>query len=256
MVDIPINGQGEWDFAIETNGVNELLTWYFRMVKDDGTPLSNYSKYPLATYIPYIPTYALTITSTNGGTTNPSPGTYYYYAGTVVTVTAIPDANYKLDHWELDGSPAGSQNQISVTMNTDHVLKAYFTYDVTITAHCNTEGVDISVPITMDGSPTGYNTPHTFTGLTGTHTFTVPNTDPSGHPFKQWSTGETSTTITVSTGGTYTAYYETRGVGGIIIPVDKFALLAPYIGLTSTVIVAAVVSVVYVKHVKHRKEKQ
>jgi hypothetical protein len=46
------------------------------------------------------------------------------------------------------------------------------------------------------------------------------------------------------------------GVGGIIVPVDKFALLAPYIGLTSTVIVAAVVSVVYVKHVKHRKEKQ
>ncbi len=82
------------------------------------------------------------------------------------------------------------------------------TYDVTIAAHCYTEGVSVSVSITMDGTSSGFNTPHTFTGLTGTHTFTVPNNDPSGHPFKQWGTGETSTTITVSTGGTYTAYYQ------------------------------------------------
>jgi hypothetical protein len=30
----------------------------------------------------------------------------------------------------------------------------------------------------------------------------------AGHAFKQWSTGSTSTTIVVSSGGTYTAYYE------------------------------------------------
>jgi hypothetical protein len=59
----------------------------------------------------------------------------------------------------------------------------------------------------MDGSPTGYTTPHTFTELGGTHSFTVPNTDPNEHEFKEWNTGETSTTITVSTAGTYTAYY-------------------------------------------------
>jgi uncharacterized MnhB-related membrane protein len=47
-----------------------------------------------------------------------------------------------------------------------------------------------------------------------------------------------------------------RSVGGFIIPVDKFALLAPYIGLTSTIIVAAVATVIYVKRVKRRKEKQ
>jgi hypothetical protein len=46
------------------------------------------------------------------------------------------------------------------------------------------------------------------------------------------------------------------GVGGIVIPVDKFGLLAPYIGLASTVIVAAVATAIYVKRVKRRKEKQ
>ena len=85
-------------------------------------------------------------------------------------------------------------------------------YDVTIDAYCNTVGEYVSVSIDMDGSPTGYATPHTFEELTGTHTFTVPDTDieshdPS-HPFKQWITSETSRTITITESGTYTAYYE------------------------------------------------
>jgi len=46
------------------------------------------------------------------------------------------------------------------------------------------------------------------------------------------------------------------GVGGIVIPVDKFGLLVPYIGLTSTMLVATVTTAVYVKRVKRRKEKQ
>jgi len=62
-------------------------------------------------------------------------------------------------------------------------------------------------PISMDGAPTGFNTPHNFTGLTGTHTFTVPNIDAWGNPFRQWFTGETSSTITVTADGTYTAQY-------------------------------------------------
>jgi hypothetical protein len=45
-------------------------------------------------------------------------------------------------------------------------------------------------------------------------------------------------------------------VGGFTIPVDKFGLLAPYIGLASTILVATVATAVYVKRVKRRKEKQ
>jgi hypothetical protein len=49
---------------------------------------------------------------------------------------------------------------------------------------------------------------------------------------------------------------QTPGVGGIVIPVDKFGLLAPYIGLASTILVATVATTVYFKRVKRRKEKQ
>jgi outer membrane protein assembly factor BamB/PKD repeat protein len=85
------------------------------------------------------------------------------------------------------------------------------TYSVTINAHCNTEGVDVKVPITEDGSVTVFDTPYTFTGLAGTHSFTVPDTDPNGHPFAYWDTmnsGENSPTLSdVSSAGTHTAYY-------------------------------------------------
>jgi hypothetical protein len=45
-------------------------------------------------------------------------------------------------------------------------------------------------------------------------------------------------------------------VGGFVVPVDKFGLLAPYIGLASTAMIGAVATAVYVKRVKRRKEKQ
>jgi parallel beta-helix repeat protein len=80
-------------------------------------------------------------------------------------------------------------------------------YNVTIEAHCHTEGEDMSLNIAMDGSPAGYATPHTFINLTGIHTFTVPNADLKGHKFKQWSTGLKTPTIMTSANRSYTAQY-------------------------------------------------
>lgn len=45
-------------------------------------------------------------------------------------------------------------------------------------------------------------------------------------------------------------------VGGFAIPADKFALLAPYIGLAFAILAAAAASTVYVKRVKRKEEKQ
>jgi len=45
-------------------------------------------------------------------------------------------------------------------------------------------------------------------------------------------------------------------VGGLAVPVDKFGLLAPYIGLISTLVVATVATALYVKRTNFRKEKQ
>jgi hypothetical protein len=94
------------------------------------------NNYALKAYFALI-TYTLTITSTAGGTTNPTPGTYTYPSSSYAEVTALPSANYFLDHWVLDGSSAGSANPISVLMNSNRTLHAVFSlinYTLTITA--------------------------------------------------------------------------------------------------------------------------
>jgi hypothetical protein len=45
-------------------------------------------------------------------------------------------------------------------------------------------------------------------------------------------------------------------IGGIIAPTNEFVLLAPYIGLASTIMIGAVATSAYVKRVKRRKQKQ
>lgn len=86
-----------------------------------------------------IPTYSLTIQSATGGSTNPGAGSHDYTENTQVTVTAIPAANYILDHWILNGQ-AFFDNPIIIEMMADATLTPVFaglppdTFNVTITA--------------------------------------------------------------------------------------------------------------------------
>ena len=161
----------------------------------------------------------------------------------------------------VHSSPAVGDGTVFVGSD-DHKVYAFgpASYSVTIGAWCFIERTDPIVWVWMDGGPRGAFTPYTFTGLAGTHTFTVPDMDDLGHLFMQWNTGATTLDITVSPSCSpqnYTAYY-TWGqcVGGVVIPVDKLGLLAPYVGLASTIAIAAVVTAISVKRVKRRKEKQ
>jgi hypothetical protein len=87
------------------------------------------------------------------------------------------------------------------------------TYSVTIKAVLNIVNSEINVPIFHDGFPTAFITPHSFTGLTGVHNFTVAYEDASGCHFDTWTSGTPGnrylTTINVSSGGTYWAIYDT-----------------------------------------------
>ncbi len=71
-------------------------------------------------------THNLTISTTVGGTTKPTPGVWNYNEGTTIQVTAVPDNDYSFDHWELDSIVVGNANPYSVTMNADHTLHVVF----------------------------------------------------------------------------------------------------------------------------------
>jgi len=75
------------------------------------------------------PPYQLTITSTIGGTTNPDPATYHYHNGDSANVTAIPYIGYSFNYWLLDGNMR-TENPITVMMDSNHTLEAYFVDDI------------------------------------------------------------------------------------------------------------------------------
>jgi parallel beta-helix repeat protein len=89
---------------------------------------NNQDHYPLM--YPYgTQTYKLTITTTAGGTTNPSPGTHTYANGTIAEVTAIPNTGFSFDYWLFDGEKR-TENPITVIMDSNHTLEAYFVDNV------------------------------------------------------------------------------------------------------------------------------
>ena len=113
-----------WKFT-DANDKNHDLTvtaeaWYRDLTND-----SIYRINTSSTLNMYI-THQLSISSTSGGTTNPTPGTYNYSYGSSVTVTASANAGHRFAAWKLDGVNAGNDNPITVTMDSDHTLKAYF----------------------------------------------------------------------------------------------------------------------------------
>jgi len=74
-----------------------------------------------------IPQYTLHISASSGGTTEPTPADYLINENVQQPVLAIPDTDYRFDHWELDTTII-TDNPIAVTMDKDYSLRAVFEY--------------------------------------------------------------------------------------------------------------------------------
>jgi hypothetical protein len=73
--------------------------------------------------------YDLTIASTHGGSvTTPGEGTFTYDKGTVVNLTATPDADSGFVRWAGDVKTIANVGDptTTVTMNGDYSITAYF----------------------------------------------------------------------------------------------------------------------------------
>jgi hypothetical protein len=71
--------------------------------------------------------YTLTISTSTGGTTSPSPGSYLKNSGVTQQVSAINNSGYQFDHWLLDSSTLNYSNPCSVYMDASHSIQAFFT---------------------------------------------------------------------------------------------------------------------------------
>jgi hypothetical protein len=119
----PINGYASFKLQISQSGLH-----YFK-AQWDGDGIIDPSQ--SSTVKVEVPTanYTLSIVATTGGNTCPMPGTYTYMSGTTISVTAIPEKGFSFGYWLLDGN-VRTENPITVIMDSNHALEAYFVDDV------------------------------------------------------------------------------------------------------------------------------
>jgi uncharacterized repeat protein (TIGR02543 family) len=149
------------------------------------------------------PQYDLTTNTVGQGsiTLNPPGGTYD--EGTVVTLTAVPDAGWQFDYWS--GDLSGSVNPETITMNSDKNVTAHFSEVIvpqyTLTVYTEGQG---SVTLNPPGGTYDEGTPVTLTA-----------TPDPGWQFDNWSGDLTGTqnpaTITMDSHKTVTAHFSETG---------------------------------------------
>lgn len=80
---------------------------------------------------------SLTVESNQGGSTNPH-GTVEYAKGTTVSVSIVPDDGYRISGITVDGKDVGIVEELSIEMDSDHVVDVVFapmeTYTITASA--------------------------------------------------------------------------------------------------------------------------
>ncbi|MDG7036659.1 MAG: hypothetical protein JRN37_08250 [Nitrososphaerota archaeon] len=169
---------------------------------------------------PVLDVYALTITSTAGGSTTPAPGTYYYTYGDKVTVTATPAQYYSWGGWSGTGaySYTGMNNPITLYMWSNITEAATFN-PIYATVTFLQEGMGSSASgtvLTVDGNSYTYSQlPISFTWQEGTtHSFSWISSVSGGSGAQyvwQSTTGLPSlqsSSFTVTGSGSITAAYQ------------------------------------------------
>ena len=108
---------------------------------------------------PPTPRYALTVQVAGDGTVSVSPSGRTYDAGTTVSLTPVPAANWHFDHWE--GALSGNANPAQLVMDADKSVTAVFVLDqYALTLQINGQGTVTADPA---GSPYDAGTPVSLT---------------------------------------------------------------------------------------------
>jgi uncharacterized repeat protein (TIGR02543 family)/uncharacterized delta-60 repeat protein len=149
--------------------------------------------------------HTLTIIAGTGGTVDPPPGIYNYDVGTEVTITAMPETNYRFSGWTGD-VPFGHENDnpLSITIDSDKSVTANFIRQYTLTIAAGTGGTTDPVP--------GH---YIYDSGTQVSIKAIPN---SGYQFSGWSGAASGTTnpitITMDSDKSVTANFKAVSTGG------------------------------------------
>jgi hypothetical protein len=200
----------QWSVTWGASGVYTIII-QTTVKMDFGMPTPHATIVFNDSFLQYVPSTGswpvLTISAPSGGAnppTYPSPNSYTCSYDSSPMVTAYPAVGYYFDHWSLDGTPY-STNPISVTMDADHSLTAYFSC-VTLTISASSGGTTNPAPNLY------YENYGSSVSVTA-----IPN---SNYALEYWeldvTTYSTSNpiTVTMTANHTLTAYFEYYPSGG------------------------------------------
>jgi len=74
----------------------------------------------------YVKEYSLTVSQSQGGSTNPVSGTSWFISGDVASISATAQSGYLFTGWLVDGRNAGSSSPLLITMDAPHVILPQF----------------------------------------------------------------------------------------------------------------------------------
>jgi len=148
-----------------------------------------------------IVNYTLTVNAVGGGTVTRDPDQAQYPTGTVVRLTAAPDAQKRFSHWS--GSVSGTVNPLDVTVTSNMVVTANFVDDV------------YPLNVTIEGQGTVAASPNQPAGYFIGQQVTLTATPALGWAFVEWS-GDASgasatTTVTIAGPTNVTAAFTALG---------------------------------------------
>jgi hypothetical protein len=110
---------GNWRFKEWSDGNRELE----RTVQVSGDSWSIQAIYSIQHQL------TISINPSDLSSTNPPPGTYWYDAGAVVTLTAQPVAGFDFKCWKLNGVSQGDGGaEIQIQMDKDYVAVAWYNF--------------------------------------------------------------------------------------------------------------------------------
>lgn len=255
-----ISGQGWYDQGQPVQLTAPNVTGYaFSFWDIDGisqgsgiNPITVNMNAPHTTTAHYLHQLTLTVETSAGGTTNPSPGSYNQNPGSNVQVTAVPAVNYALDYWLLDGANIGSANPYIVLMDKNHTLRAVFKSSPPITVSIDPMDKTISLGHSVQFTST-------VSGGTGPYSYQwyLDNTPVPGATSSAWTFTPTATgtyyvklKVTDTKGGTAESgvarvEVSPRPVGGYTVSMKGHTTtdsLASYVALlaASTIILTTV----------------
>ena len=116
-------------------------------------------------------TYSVVIRAGDGGTTDPTPGTYGPYSyGYSLTVRAIPNAGYRFESWLVDGVTY-TVNPLTTTVTKDLSITAAFSPVPKSTVSGSVLDAETNAPIV--GASVSLDATVTSTGSDGKYSLTV-----------------------------------------------------------------------------------